>query len=48
MLMRGFLDRYVPRGEIMRHTMRDLIGKMRVVGRKEFTCDKVRFRMINS
>lgn len=35
-----FLDRYVPRGEIMRHTMRDLIGKMRIVGRKEFNCDK--------
>lgn len=38
----GFLDRYVPRGEIMRHTMRDLIGKMKVVGKKEFSCDKVR------
>jgi len=44
----GFLDRYIPRGEIMRHTMRDLIGKMRVVGRKEFNCDKVWFRIINS
>ncbi|KAK2387091.1 beta-1,2-xylosyltransferase [Trifolium repens] len=35
-----FLDKYVPRGEIMRHTMRDLIGKMRIVGRKEFDCDQ--------
>lgn len=43
-----FLDRYVPRGEIMRHTMRDLISKIRVVGRKEFACDQVRFKKINS
>ncbi|KAL5077417.1 hypothetical protein RYX36_016401 [Vicia faba] len=37
---REFLDRYVPRGEIGRHTMRDLISKIRVVGRKEFACDQ--------
>ncbi|XP_058788088.1 beta-1,2-xylosyltransferase-like [Vicia villosa] len=35
-----FLDRYVPEGEIVRHTMRDLISKIRVVGRKEFACDQ--------
>ncbi|PNX57953.1 beta-(1,2)-xylosyltransferase [Trifolium pratense] len=43
-----FLDKYVPRGEIMRHTMRDLISKMRIVGRKEFDCDQVRIRKIES
>lgn len=36
-----FLDRYVPEGEILRHTMRDLIGSIRVIEEKEFTCDEV-------
>lgn len=39
---RDFLDRYVPRGEVMRHTMRDLISKIRIVPRKDFACDEVR------
>ncbi|XP_020204462.1 beta-1,2-xylosyltransferase [Cajanus cajan] len=37
---REFLDRFVPRGEISRHTMRDLIGKIRIVGGKDFECDE--------
>lgn len=39
---REFLDRFVPRGEVTRHTMRDLIGKIRIVGGKDFECDEVR------
>lgn len=35
------LDRYVPRGEVMMHTMRDLISKIRIVRGKEFSCDEV-------
>ncbi|KAK7305199.1 hypothetical protein VNO77_43100 [Canavalia gladiata] len=35
-----FLDRYVPRGEVVRHTMRDLISKIRIVGGKGFDCDE--------
>ncbi|XP_004500132.1 beta-1,2-xylosyltransferase [Cicer arietinum] len=35
-----FLDLYVPRGDIMRHTMRDLISKIRIVPKKEFVCDQ--------
>lgn len=37
---REFLDRYVPRGEVDKHTMRDLIGKIRIVGGKDFECDQ--------
>ncbi|XP_014519168.1 beta-(1,2)-xylosyltransferase [Vigna radiata var. radiata] len=37
---REFLDRFVPRGEVTRHTMRDLIGKIRIVGGKDFECDE--------
>lgn len=36
----NFLDRYVPDGEILRHTMRDLIRSIRVVGQREFKCDE--------
>ncbi|PKI77468.1 hypothetical protein CRG98_002074 [Punica granatum] len=35
-----FLDNYVPAGGISRHTMRDLIGSIRVVGTEGFVCDK--------
>ncbi|KAF2303794.1 hypothetical protein GH714_023463 [Hevea brasiliensis] len=35
-----FLDNYVPEGEIKRHTMRELIGSIRVVDDKEFHCDQ--------
>lgn len=35
-----FLDSYVPRGQISRHTMRKLIGSIRVVNEKEFQCDQ--------
>ena len=37
-----FLDEYVPRGGIDRHTMRDLIAKIRIVRGKDFQCDEVR------
>lgn len=37
-----FLDRYVPRGGILRHTMRDLMGSVRVVAADEFECQEVR------
>lgn len=37
-----FLDQYVPEGEILRHTMRELINSIRVVGGKDFACDEVR------
>ena len=43
---REFLDRYVPRGAIMRHTMRDLISKIRIVGGKDFACDEVRVEKV--
>ncbi|KAG4935404.1 hypothetical protein JHK85_050323 [Glycine max] len=35
-----FLDEYVPRGGIDRHTMRDLIAKIRIVRGKDFQCDE--------
>lgn len=35
-----FLDRYVPRGGILRHTMRDLMGSVRVVAADEFECQE--------
>ncbi|KAI4307926.1 hypothetical protein L6164_031051 [Bauhinia variegata] len=34
------LDQYVPKGAIYMHTMRGLIGSIRVVQGKEFTCDE--------
>lgn len=37
-----FLNNYVPAGGISRHTMRDLIGSIRIVGSKDFVCDQVR------
>lgn len=36
------LDRYVPAGDVSRHTMRELIGSIDVVGAAEFRCDQVR------
>ncbi|KAG4399909.1 hypothetical protein GLYMA_08G324800v4 [Glycine max] len=35
-----FLDEYVPRGGIDRHTMRELIAKIRIVRGKDFQCDE--------
>lgn len=35
-----FLDQFVPIGEITRHTMRDLISKIRIIGTKDFDCDE--------
>lgn len=39
----GFLDSFVPDGDVMRHTMRGLIRSIRVVDNnsKEFHCDQV-------
>jgi len=39
----GFLDAFVPDGNVMRHTMRGLIRSIRVVDNnsKEFHCDLV-------
>lgn len=37
-----FLDRYVPQGEILTHTMRALIGSVRVVAGSGFECQEVR------
>lgn len=38
-----FLDQYVPRGAISRHTMRDLIDSIQLVGASEFECSEVQF-----
>ncbi|KAJ4838828.1 hypothetical protein Tsubulata_013922, partial [Turnera subulata] len=35
-----FLDEYVPEGDVMRHTMRELIGSVQVVDRRDFQCDQ--------
>lgn len=35
-----FLDQYLPEGQIVKHTMRDLIRSVRVVGPGEFQCHK--------
>lgn len=37
---REFLDEFVPKGEISRHTMRSLVDSIRVVGAKEFECEQ--------
>ncbi|KAJ8755037.1 hypothetical protein K2173_015549 [Erythroxylum novogranatense] len=37
---REFLDMYVPQNDIGKHTMRGLIGSIRVVNEKEFICDQ--------
>ncbi|KAM0063790.1 putative glycoprotein 2-beta-D-xylosyltransferase [Helianthus debilis subsp. tardiflorus] len=36
----GFLNEFVPRGAVERHTMRDLIGSMRFVAADEFHCSE--------
>lgn len=36
-----FLDRFVPAGEVQRHTMRALFGSIRVLGGKDFECREV-------
>ena len=41
LVSREVLDEYLPRGEIMRHTMRDLVASMWVVPKKDFACDQV-------
>ncbi|KAM5585381.1 beta-1,2-xylosyltransferase [Rosa sericea] len=40
LVSREFLDEYVPRGDIGKHTMRELIGSIRVVPSKEFQCSE--------
>ena len=39
-----FLDRYVQQGVISKHTMRNLIDSIRLVGASDFNCSEVRFR----
>ncbi|CAM8937281.1 unnamed protein product [Rhodiola kirilowii] len=34
------LNEFVPQGQIMKHTMRELIGSIRVAGGNEFECDQ--------
>lgn len=36
-----FLDEYVPDNQIVKHTMRELIGSVQVVPASEFACDEV-------
>lgn len=36
-----FLNEYVPEGEVSRHTMRQLIGSVRVVPADKFECHEV-------
>lgn len=38
----GFLNEYLQKGEISRHTMRDLIDSIQLVGANEFECSEVR------
>lgn len=35
---KDFLDQYVPRGAVSRHTMRDLIDSIQLVGSSDFEC----------
>lgn len=35
-----FLDKYLQEGEILRHTMRELIGSVELVGASEFNCSQ--------
>ncbi|MEI4855976.1 hypothetical protein, partial [Klebsiella pneumoniae] len=37
---RQLLNRCLPRGEILRHTMRDLIDSIRLVSTSEFQCSE--------
>lgn len=36
-----FLDRFIPEGEVQRHTMRALFGSFRVVSGNDFECQEV-------
>lgn len=37
-----FIDKYVPQADILKHTMRELLGSIRIVDAKEFDdCDQV-------
>lgn len=36
-----FLDKYLPKGAVQRHTMRGLIDSIRLVDATEFTCSEV-------
>ncbi|KAL4554712.1 hypothetical protein LXL04_037314 [Taraxacum kok-saghyz] len=38
----GFLNEYLQKGEVSRHTMRDLIDSIQLVGANEFECSEVR------
>lgn len=38
-----FLNKYLPEGAISRHTMRELIDSIQLVGADDFHCSEVRF-----
>lgn len=41
------LDEFLPAGEVLRHTMRGLVGSSLVVPSKDFLCDEVRFLFLH-
>lgn len=40
-----FLDNYLPKGAIARHTMRQLVDSIELVGPSEFNCSEVSLRI---
>lgn len=48
LVTQDFLNEYVPRGEIGKHTMRELIGSIRVVPTTEFQCHEVSWVLLVS
>lgn len=43
---KDFLNNYLPNGAIDRHTMRDLVDSIQLVGPSEFECSEVSFRKV--
>lgn len=41
---RDFLNNYLPNGAIGKHTMRELVDSIQLVGPNEFDCSEVSFR----
>lgn len=41
-----FLNRFVPEGEVQRHTMRALFGSFRVVSESNFECQEVEYKFL--
>lgn len=42
-----FLNEFLPVGNVMKHTMRELVRSIVVVGETDFTCQEVRFPLIS-